>query len=231
MQNAYRELALEAIKRVQLLPKLGTSKSANTLMRLLADDSWWTSLSDGDHIHIGKYISENSECLRNALRNEDIKIRYQWTVDENDHIAFFPFVTMDRILEMVNKTLNKLYKDQIHLINNEYDEIGDRNYVSERPVVFWFGYYFYKYVSQLYPYSNMDVEYNRNFGKSKVIADFYTDEIQRRAKSEGENPDKAVIPDLIVHKRGSDDENHLVVEFKGWWVHDKASIQVDLKKI
>ena len=83
----YEELAIEAIKRVQLLPKLGPNNSA-TLMRLLADDSWWTSLSGAVHKQIGRYISNNSDRLIEELKRKNIDIRYRWYKDEKNHIAF-----------------------------------------------------------------------------------------------------------------------------------------------
>ncbi len=34
-----------------------------------------------------------------------------------------------------------------------------------------------------------------------------------------------IRPDLIIHKRGSNDSNKLVVEFKGWWNEDGDDIE------
>lgn len=39
---------------------------------------------------------------------------------------------------------------------------------------------------------------------------------------------KGAYPDLILHRRGSNDKNILLIEFKTWW-HQKTDI--DIKKI
>jgi hypothetical protein len=48
---------------------------------------------------------------------------------------------------------------------------------------------------------NLDCEYNKNGDKSKITPRF----------------PKGTRPDLILHKRTSNQHNLLVVEFKGWW--------------
>ena len=39
---------------------------------------------------------------------------------------------------------------------------------------------------------------------------------------------KPVIPDLIIHKRGTNENNLLVLEFKAWWNKDQTN---DKKRI
>lgn len=55
---------------------------------------------------------------------------------------------------------------------------------------------------------NLDMEYNKNRVNPKRTP--------RRPKG--------VQPDLIIHKRGNNDANNLVVEIKGWWNDEPRSI-------
>ncbi|HHU46611.1 MAG TPA: hypothetical protein GXZ40_01790 [Bacteroidales bacterium] len=59
---------------------------------------------------------------------------------------------------------------------------------------------------------DLDSEYNKNHGNAKKSRRF----------------PNGLRPDLIIHRRDSNEENKLVVEFKGWWNND---INTDLKKL
>ena len=64
------------------------------------------------------------------------------------------------------------------------------------------------------PYEALDLdsEYNKNHGNAKTSRRF----------------PNGLRPDLIIHKRDSNEENKLVAEFKGWW---NDNIDSDLKKL
>lgn len=73
------------------------------------------------------------------------------------------------------------------------------------------------YLSQLLngtPYATLDLdsEYNKNHGNAKISRRF----------------PNGLRPDLIIHRRDSNEENKLVAEFKGWWNND---IDTDLRKL
>ena len=63
-------------------------------------------------------------------------------------------------------------------------------------------------------YATLDLysEYNKNHGNVKTSRRF----------------PKGLRPDLIIHKRDSNEENKLVAEFKGWWNND---INDDIQKL
>ena len=62
---------------------------------------------------------------------------------------------------------------------------------------------------------NIDCEYNRNKGDKKCLPSFKN----------------GVFPDLIIHKRGFNDDNLLVAEFKGWWNSSDNELGKDRLKI
>ena len=60
------------------------------------------------------------------------------------------------------------------------------------------------------PDLSLDCEYNRNGWLNKVLPSF----------------PRGVIPDVIIHKRGSNDKNVLAMEFKTYW-NDKQENDED----
>lgn len=114
----------------------------------------------------------------------------------------------NKIIFLVTKSLQTLYEKDCEIISN---------HTNERAIVFRFGIYFNNEVEKNklnylnYLNYKVDIEYNRNIEEPK------------RLKSE-----KIVIPDLILHKRGSNDNNLLVIEFKTFW---NSNQEEDTKKI
>lgn len=109
------------------------------------------------------------------------------------------------LTKSVNKALEKLYNDDRSLI--EY-------LVSERAVVFRFGIYLNELLKETsFRQHNLDCEYNRN---------------QRDIKRT-ENFPKGAIPDILLHRRHTNDENAMVIEFKGHW--NRTRRQKDLQKV
>lgn len=110
----------------------------------------------------------------------------------------------------IQKALNKLYKNDEYLIKIYSDKYNKDNHVSERGIVFRFGVYLEKYRLKYFPQYDLDVEYNRNINLIKMLNS------------------KPVIPDLIIHKRGTNENNLLVLEFKACWNKDQTN---DKKRI
>lgn len=97
------------------------------------------------------------------------------------------------LLQIVNSALTRVYREHDYLIQNR---------VSERSIVFWFGIYFHELVAETrFETFDIDVEYNRNFQDSKRTPNF----------------EHGTFPDFILHRRGSNDHNILIIEFKPWW--------------
>ena len=63
-----------------------------------------------------------------------------------------------------------------------------------------------------YAVLDLDSEYNKNHGNAKTSRRF----------------PNGLRPDLIIHRRDSNEENKLVVEFKGYWNND---IDTDIQKL
>lgn len=98
-----------------------------------------------------------------------------------------------KIQKLVKNSLEKFYKNDLQLFN-----ISRNGPVGERAMVFRIGVYMQDFMSQdemLREY-NIDCEYNRNIEDVKKIND------------------RLVIPDLIIHKRLTNNDNFLCIEFK-----------------
>ena len=93
--------------------------------------------------------------------------------------------------ELIKKSLDDLYNNDIYLIDHQ---------VSERSLMCHFAHYFMNHMCDTAIASyNVDCEYNRDGYEAKLI---------------GKN---RIFPDFIVHRRGTNDDNLLVIEFKTWW--------------
>ena len=93
-----------------------------------------------------------------------------------------------------------LYLRDSYLIANE------NAHVAERSIVFRFGLYLEQCLrssKRLMQY-HLDCEYNRNLDDPKRIA----------SRPNGS------APDLIVHRRGTNEDNLLIVECKGYWAEE-----------
>ena len=128
------------------------------------------------------------------------------------------------------KSLLNLYKRDTYLIINKPEETEEnlrteknssdeeyKNYVSERSVVFRFGLYLQEELnkSDMLSWYDLDSDINRNLGMKKKI----------KCRPNG------AFPDIIIHKRGSNDYNLLIIECKTWWNRTKENITDDITKI
>ena len=111
-------------------------------------------------------------------------------------------VSLDEIIMIINDSLKMFYdKDSILLEYKTEDEA-----VAERCMVFRIGWYLRDRIRELSKFNGTDVdcEYNRNFNHPKSMYIRTLEKIQK----------KNVIPDLLVHKRKTNNRNLLVIEFK-----------------
>lgn len=115
------------------------------------------------------------------------------------------------IKRLIEKALDKLYKEDY----NSLICLNHEKHVGERACVFRFGIYFSQILKREKQFKgyNLDCEYNRNY-----------DDPKRR------NNGYLMIPDIILHKRGNNDNNIVVIEFKGWW-SDVKSQKDDIYKL
>lgn len=119
---------------------------------------------------------------------------------------------LDELKDAINSCLDTLYeKDSYLIINYASDE---PNHVSERSIVFRFGVYFDQIVRQNLPEYNLDSEYNRNRVGQKLLPSW----------------EAGCYPDIIIHKRGCNDDNLLVIEFKTWWNKNQSDDKQKIKE-
>jgi hypothetical protein len=124
-------------------------------------------------------------------------------------------VLRDYLQSNIQISLDLLYSRDKYLIANNPDcHDEEQNHVSERGIVFRFGIYLQNIFDGKHVFTeyNLDAEYNRNLDSIKILPGW----------------EKGAYPDLILHKRGSNDNNILVCEFKTWWNKDTLE---DLEKI
>ena len=107
-------------------------------------------------------------------------------------------VTINELIEMTLSVLEKLYKN---------DEILFINDVCERSLVFRFGIYLNNMLNKNDKFNNLNVdsEYNRNVRGVNIYKSIGIDNYRRKT-----------YPDIIIHERGTNDNNQLAIEFKKW---------------
>lgn len=113
---------------------------------------------------------------------------------------------IEQLMTILKTALGELYKKDKELI--------DRS-VNERDLAFRLGLHMNPLLqaNEQLKTLDLDIDYNKNGEKPKRTP--------RRPKG--------AVPDLIIHKRGNNNTNTLVVEIKGWW--NKQSRQDDFIKL
>lgn len=125
------------------------------------------------------------------------------------------FILLNRL---VNQALDILYLNDLYLIQIGNEE--NQNHAGERSVMYRFAYYLQSLIERdpsfdvLKPYI-IDCEYSRNLYDVKRLPSF----------------ENGIIPDIIIHKRGTNDENILVIEIKTWWNNDLTKDEIKLKEL
>ena len=115
--------------------------------------------------------------------------------------------------EAIDVALKTLYEKDKYLITNHNDRIENESHVSERGIVFRFGIYFQNELQKDFSEYNLDAEYNRDICAKKTLPEY----------------PNGSYPDLILHKRGDNRFNLLVMEFKTWWNSDISRDEEKLK--
>lgn len=113
---------------------------------------------------------------------------------------------------LTREALNRLYLEDNSLLNRSG---------LEQSIAFRFGIYFHSLINfhslikdtQWLSRLDLDMEYNKNGNDSK----------RTPSKPNGARPD------FILHSRGNNENNVLIIEFKGWW--DKRQRVDDRKKL
>src|SRR5690554_3004702 len=113
------------------------------------------------------------------------------------------------LVEVLRNAINAVYQEERFLLRFAQ---GEREGL-EQAFVFRTGIHLSNLLNGT-PYAALDLdsEYNKNHGNAKTSRRF----------------PNGLRPDLIIHRRDSNEENKLVAEFKGWW---NDNIDSDLKKL
>ena len=123
----------------------------------------------------------------------------------------------------------------------ENEKLIIQNYINERTIVHKLA----EYLQNEFPYLNVDVEYNRNleFGKEKpkyayIIDEEYKNLIPKLSELHNHYDcfrehvkQITTYPDIIVHERGTNNHNILIIEVKknnnnSDWALDEAKLEV-----
>lgn len=124
--------------------------------------------------------------------------------------------TREQIKALLNCALDQLYEKDGYLIDNEpyLKQTDGFHHVGERSIVFRLAHYMQNIMDQNPVFKDLvlDCEYNRNGIHAKTLPSF---------------PD-GVYPDVIIHNRGTNSRNLLVMEVKSYWNTDNTQ---DVKKI
>ena len=120
---------------------------------------------------------------------------------------------------LVEKALDILYEKDMHLIlNKALSKLGrdEEHHVGERSIVFRFAHYLQNLMDESGEFEdfNLDCEYNRNGSECKILPSWPS----------------GTYPDVIVHKRGSNDFNLMVIEFKTYWNNKIYSDKLKLRE-
>ena len=104
----------------------------------------------------------------------------------------------------IESAIDKLYEKDIYLIQTR---------VHERAIVSRFNIYFQQALNLTeFKSYNLDFEYNKDHSNPKRTVNFRN----------------GTYPDIILHQRGNNEANILVIEFKTWWGKNTDD---DIKKL
>lgn len=161
----------------------------------------------------------NRFYLSYLLISELLQIKEWEKMNENANIhkEIYDIEYKEKVKRELTKCLKKA-GEELYLLDKNL--ICDNNFIDihahERSICFKFGLYLNKYLdsNNLLKKYDLDAEYNRDIEGFKRLA----------------NRPNGCYPDLILHKRGSNENNILIIECKGWWADDK-DIEEDKEKI
>ena len=108
-------------------------------------------------------------------------------------------ITKEQIEELIKLALDQLYERDRYLVDNRpfLKERNGNHHVGERSIVFRLAHYMQNFMDSNWEYNDyvLDCEYNRNGVHAKKLPSF----------------EKGVYPDVIIHSRGNNDNNILMI--------------------
>ena len=125
-------------------------------------------------------------------------------------------ISKEELKDILEEAFRLLYEKDRYLIIYEpsFPDGEEAYHAGERSIVARFAHYLQNIFEDRNMLANLavDTEYNRHGYDIKRLP----------------HCSRRVYPDLIVHHRGDDEENFLVMEFKTWWNPDTKG---DIKKL
>lgn len=116
----------------------------------------------------------------------------------------------------IMKSIRIFYRNDFLLIENEVNERSITHKLAE-------------YLQQEFPEYNVDCEYNRMPGNNGCIPKRLSQNIEQISSDDIKAT--TVYPDIIIHRRGFNNDNLLVIEVKKYTNRDKDALAFDIKKI
>lgn len=135
--------------------------------------------------------------------------------EENEKARSSENALLDKLRNVIQRAFEKLLENDSFLLEND---------LHERTISHWFAVYLNDEIQDSFPKEkyNVDCEYNRdvtrkdgNAKKVLLLKDDINKEFQKTSSKALEYfAEGSVYPDIIVHKRGSNANNLLVIEIK-----------------
>ncbi len=150
------------------------------------------------------------EAQRYGLRSFDMDHDFQAKMDEVMHFLADPsaveeggrvHIDADVVRTRLEVAVERLLERDLYLLTLN---------VHERSISHKLG----CYLQEQFPVWDVDCEYNRDCHLLKQL------NLPPRDGKSGEDAERRVLPDVIVHRRGDNDHNLLVVEVKTAWSRD-----------
>lgn len=126
----------------------------------------------------------------------------------------------DYLILNIKEAIGELYQEDRYLIHHGIGKCNT-SHVSEVGIVFRLGIYLNRRIVDWLKSNeySLDIEYNRDGDNVKWIPN-------------DTGTTENIRPDLIIHKRGTNDANILVIEFKTWWnEHLNEAVNKDRNKL
>lgn len=131
-------------------------------------------------------------------------------------------MTYEEIREKLHIAVNQLSKNDLWLLNNNLNERTIAHKLAE-------------YLQQIFPEYHVDCEYNRdveqNSGLRKVNILKERYEAIKNEVVDGASIDVSVFPDIIIHKRGTNNFDMLIIELKKSKNTSNEAREFDIEKL
>ena len=186
---------------------------------------WAKFISKADEVNaeFHKLSPSNQKLIRNQINQVmalgGVESFIHWLKSEQRNMSPDNLLNQSTLISLIHSSLAELYSKDHYLIDNTpmNGEADGKHYVGERAIVFRFAHYLLSNIEKMNvdPDLSLDCEYNRNGCLNKALPSF----------------PRGVIPDVIIHKRGSNDKNVLVMEFKTYWNDKQENDEEKIKEL